>query len=306
MNSIIVFGATSCIGSHFIDYVCADKDNQILAHVRNPHLFRNYLNKGKYPNISVVLGEQNEKMLCNLINRYNPTHIVNFAAISSVGACNNNIQEAITVNSTYVANILEAIKKQKPDCKFLNAGSEQERHEQNIYALSKHLAFNIVQYYRKNHNIFAVQPMIFPSISNRQRDNFFLPKFINGAIKYLKTGEKFKIGNLNITSSWADAQDIAEGCWKLLNINQAQDLWLAGKEIYTNEHLVHKVLKCLNIDNLEKVADIDESLIRKDEKDRVCPYDMRIMTYRKLGWESKIPLDNTIRSMVTCLNEKKV
>ena len=309
VKNILIFGAAGQIGSYLWDFLCRDNNYKLFGHVRSrPNEYRGYHGANIY---SCELTQTN---IHELIQHIRPDYIFNFVSQSSVSKC-TDLKSTIENNTLITGYILEAVSKCVPFCRILNAGSELETHNNNLYALSKSLAFQLISYYRNVHGIFAVQPIIFTNTSPRQKPHFFIPKIIQGAVNIKKSLLSHSpiictmVGNIYLNYSWGHASDIAMACWKLLNLSKPQNLYLSGQQNYSGVQIISKVFDKLYIDykltsegfstlTNEPLVLIDQTFIRPNEKERICNQYSFEVTCKLLNWKPIFNIDTILQSMI--------
>ncbi len=306
MNKKVLITGIGQIGSFLIEHLIALGGYDITAiyeHELAPYA-KNHLN------VNCIKHNLTKKGVCEyLIKTYLPDFCINTAANSSVSQC-KNFNDTIKVNTLVVGELLEAILKYKPDCKFCNCGSEQEFGGDNFYALSKILSHKIVAFYRDKKNLFAIQPFIYPAISERQSINSFCNKVVYGAVaisRAVKNNNDFNsiiVGNLDIQSDFLYAGETAEILWRILNLNKlmGSHMSIAGGGVVSNRDFIKGVFRYLK--NIEYQLSgkpyliVDESLIRPNELNRVCDDNSLKFLKTALNWTPKYNIDDIIKIMV--------
>ena len=307
IKNVLIFGASGQIGSYLVDYLYNNYPNLcIFPHVRDGSKIKYNL---KYQ--FCYLTRQNIKELIEYIR---PDYIFNFISNSSVANC-IELEPTLHSNTLIIGNILEAVSECMPNCRVFNAGSELEKDNDNLYALSKTLAFNLVSYYRRVENIFAVQPLIFTSTSPRQNERFLIPKIIKGALNIKddifnnRAITPISLGDLSLRHSWGHALDIATASWHLLNLDKPQDLYLSGQQNYSGQEIVAKIFDKLNIEykidsegfyylDGQPLVVINKKFFRKNDKNRLCSDNLFNITCKQLKWKPQFDIDKILQSMI--------
>ena len=267
LKTAIITGATGQIGSYFCEFLL-NQDFQVYGTVRrlsvNNHQNIEHLKtNNRFDLIRADLND--EHSLSRVIEKIKPDYFINCAAISHTAESWEF--PVLTMQSDCIAiiNILEAIRKNIPDCRFANIGSTLElgtkqrpNEAATPYSAAKIAAHQIVICYRRKYNLFAVQPLISNSESPRRGEDFVTRKITKNIARIyyeLQNGKKitpFSLGNIDTGRNFCHVLDIVRGIWAVLNqynLNCClKDYVICGDKNYTIRNFLEESLKIAGIE----------------------------------------------------------
>lgn len=238
-RSVIVTGVTGQDGSHMVDFLLANTDLEVFGCVRrlsvNNHTNIKHIKSNRFHLINFDLIDSHS--IARVIESIKPDYFINLAAQSFVGSSWDFAQQTWETNATSVLHILEAIRLYHPKCRFYQAGSSEEfgdvayspqdeKHPlrpRSPYGASKAAARQLVKVWRESYGIYAVQGWLFNHEGTRRGEEFVTRKISKqvARIKYCHDNnlpiEPLRLGNLDATRDWSDAEDFVEGIWKMLH-----------------------------------------------------------------------------------------
>ena len=238
-RSVIVTGVTGQDGSHMVDFLLANTDLEVFGCVRrlsvNNHTNIKHIKNNRFHLINFDLIDSHS--IARVIESIKPDYFINLAAQSFVGSSWDFAQQTWETNATSVLHILEAIRLYHPKCRFYQAGSSEEfgdvayspqdeKHPlrpRSPYGASKAAARQLVKVWRESYGIYAVQGWLFNHEGTRRGEEFVTRKISKqvARIKYCHDNnlpiEPLRLGNLDATRDWSDAEDFVEGIWKMLH-----------------------------------------------------------------------------------------
>ena len=260
--------------------------------------------------IDLQVGDiKDEKIIKNLINKYQPEEIYNLAGQSSVGKSFLRPKETVESIINGTLNILEVVRFLDFKGRIFFAGSSEMfgltekaadvNHSQNPispYAISKQTSFKLVKFYRENFNLNCITGVLFNHESNLRNSNFVTHKIIEGALNAKNNkNHKLKLGNINIKRDWGWAEEYVEAMQIILNYGENKDhVICTGKSTSLLEFLDITFSK-LNLNWKDHVI-IDESLKRKNEISKSfgdpTPLD------HQLKWKATVCIDEIITNLL--------
>lgn len=238
-----------------------------------------------------------------------PDEIYNFAGQSSVGLSFEQPVETMESIAIGTLNILEAIRFMERPIRFYNAGSGEcfgdtggvqatEKtpfHPRSPYAVAKVSAHGLVANYREAYGLFACTGILFNHESPLRPERFVTQKIVRTAARIAKgSGEKLRLGNLDIYRDWGWAPEYVEAMWLMLQREIPDDFVIATGRTVSLQYLVEKVFSNFGLD-WEKYVESDRSLMR--------PADIRYgggdpaKAHGELGWRSTIDVDGVAERM---------
>ncbi len=297
MKSVLIFGAAGMDGSHMIDYLLDNTDYNIYAISNKENLI-------KYPKrvLKLVCDITNFNCVESLIKSTIPEYCINFAAKSSVTESNDNAMRVFKVNFLGVLNILESIKHFSPNCKFSNMGSSEElKSKLSVYGSSKSAAHKLVESYRNNFNLFAIQPICYNHTSPRQSDNFFIKKLCKSVLRVkrdLNSGKEptpIEMGNIHVLKNFSHSKDIVEGVWKLLQKDTPAECILANHKNYLISEIIDLAFRVAGVEERYRTINQKEELMRKDEEHQRANIDD---TLKIIDWSPRYSLKDILEEII--------
>lgn len=271
MKKVLITGVSGQDGSLMADYLLENTDFLIYGgfrHTSNPsnencaHLFSN---PRFFP---VEIDITDYVSVERAVRGVNPDYFINFAANSFVGNSWNMPINHFETNAMGVLNCLEALRLNKFDCRFYNAGSSEqfgnveyspqdEKHPfkpRSPYGASKCAAHHITKVYRESYKMYAVQGLLFNHEGVR-RGKSFVTRKISMAVARIKNSidngdfdfAPLELGNLDSKRDWSDAEDFCDGVWKMLNNNNPIDYVLSSNETNSVRVFVEWAFKAVDI-----------------------------------------------------------
>lgn len=250
----------------------------------------------------------NHEEVKNLISNINPSHIINLAAISSVGLSRKIPSLTFEVNVLGAINILESCRTLNISPKIMFIGSSEEYQMSNIplketdpldannpYGISKIALENIARTYSERYKMKIYCVRSFNHTGIGQKDTFVLPSFCKQAAE-IDNGKKetvIKVGNLNIYRDFSDVRDVVSAYRAIIESNNYSKIYNVGSgTAYSLEELLKYIIS-LTTKNISIVVDSD--LYRPiDNKYINC--DNSLLS-KDFGWSPKYNIKDTIMNM---------
>jgi GDPmannose 4,6-dehydratase len=201
---------------------------------------------------SIELTEGNlldQHSLENVIDRYRPTEIYNFAA--SHPASSQSFRDPVLTgefNGIAVIRLLESVRAVDPTIRFCQASSAQifgracespqsentPFYPTNPYGIAKSYGHWITVNYREAHSIFACSSILFNHESPRRGEKFVTRK-ITRAVARIKAGLQncLYLDDLEARRDWGYAADYVRAMWLMLQAPVADDYVLATGETHS-------------------------------------------------------------------------
>ncbi len=238
-KKIIISGVSGQAGSFFTDYLLKNTDHEIYGMVRRLSV-KNHKNIDHVKNnrFHLISGDLNDNhSIYKNIEEIKPDFFINCAAQSFVFESWITPANTFEVDCVSIIHILEAIRKIKPECRFVNFGSSEEmgdvqfspQHEKHpararsIYGAAKIAARQIIKVYRESYGMYCIQPWCYNYESYRRGEEFVTKKITKGvariyhAIKNNQPFESINLGELSSRRDWSHCEDIVDGVWKMIN-----------------------------------------------------------------------------------------
>jgi GDPmannose 4,6-dehydratase len=262
-----------------------------------------------------------------LISDLKPAEVYNLASHSFVSDSQNFAYQTAMVSGVAVLNLLEAISKNSPSSKFVQAGSselfgnteqspqnEQSRFRpRNMYASAKLFAHSTVLNYRDNLGVFAANAILY-NHESPLRDVQFVTRRISQAVAQISKSalHKLEIGNLSATRDWGYAPEYVGALRRVLNHPEPETFVIATGRATTVREFVRlafevvgfevvfegngKQEKGLDIKTGQELVSINSQFYR--EAERIPLLGDPSKAAQMLGWKAETSVEEIVREMV--------
>jgi GDPmannose 4,6-dehydratase len=243
------------------------------------------------------------------LQKAEPDEIYNLAGQTSVGMSFTYPVETFDSILIGTMNLLECIRLLKHPVKFYNAGSseafgntletaneETPFRPRSPYATAKAAAHYAVNNYREAYGIFACSGILFNHESPLRPERFVTAKVIASAVRIAGgSGERLKLGRLDIQRDWGWAPEYVEAMWRMLQRDRPDDFVVATGERHSLEDFVSETFQRLGLDWRDHV-DTDPSLRRPTDLECNCGDASKARDI--LGWTAKLRFSETIVALL--------
>jgi GDPmannose 4,6-dehydratase len=261
--------------------------------------------------IELVEGDlTDQSSLDSVIHSVQPDEVYNLAAQSFVPVSWNQPVLTGDVTGLGVIRVLEAIRRHRPQAKFLQASSSEmfgkvretpqtEKtpfHPRSPYGVAKVFGHHITVNYRESYGLFACSAMGFNHESPR-RGLEFVTRKVTHQVARIRCGlaKKLLMGNLEAERDWGFAGDYVNAMWMILQQAAPDDYVLATGKTRSIRELLEVAFGSVGLD-WEEYVEIDPKLMRPAEVDFLCGDATKAR--EKLGWEPKVGFEELIKMMV--------
>ena len=260
--------------------------------------------------LEMIYGDLSDySSLANWIGDIKPTLFFNMAAQSHVRVSFDIPEYTMDVTGTGVMRVLEAIRKNSPDTKFLTASSSEmfgsepppqsEKtvfHPRSPYGVAKVAGFYATVNYREAYGLHACNAISFNHESPRRGETFVTRKITRAATR-IKLGlqDKLYLGNLKAERDWSHAADVAEAMYKIITAPEPDDFVVASGEMHSVEEFAKLVFGILGLD-WSKYVEFDPKYLRPSEVDALCGDSTKLR--EKLGWAPSYSFLDLVQEMV--------
>lgn len=276
--------------------------------------------------IDLVYGDLSDSVsLMNILLRYKPAELYNFAAQSSPGDSWDLAIRTGEVTALGAHRLFEAVRQVHPTCRIYQASSsdmfgdviETPQTEStpfnpvNPYAVAKIYAHQMVKVYRKSYGMYISCGILFNHESPRRGMNFISQKVTYGAacIKLdiqnssllneqgepiVKNG-KLLLGNLDATRDWGYAGDYVEAMWLMLQQPHPDDFVIGTGQARTIRQLCEEAFSCVGL-NWQDHVEVDTRFVRPTETGSTIANSNKAK--KILGWEPRTSFSQLIQQMV--------
>ena len=247
--------------------------------------------------------------LVNLLRDIQPDEVYNLGAQSHVKVSFETPEYTGDVSGLGAIRLLEAVRASRIDTRVYQAStselygsmpppqSEQTPfHPRSPYGVAKLYAFWATVNYREAYDMFAVNGILFNHESPRRGETFVTRK-ITRAVARIKAGiqDKLYLGNLESIRDWGYAPEYVEGMWRMLQVDEPDDVVLATGVGATVEQFAEASFRVAGLDHSEWVA-VDPSYYRPAEVNYLLGEPAKAAAV--LGWKATTHWDELARIMV--------
>ena len=310
MKIALITGITGQDGSYMAELLLS-KGYRVIGLIRSALSFEHPIIKSFQGRVELdILNAFDHNSIFNIVSKYRPNEIYNFAAYSSGSDMYANPLLLTDLNGLFVVRILESIRLIDPNIRFCQASSREIfgepsespqseltlKNPRSPYGAAKLYADNMINIYRRHHDIFACSAILFNHESPRRRINFVTRKITNQAAK-IKFGiaSKLTLGNLDAIRDWGYAGDYVEAMWIMLQKKQPEDYVLATGEQHSVRDFCEIAFNTLSLD-YKKYVQEERSLFRDKEKTPLIGNAMK--AHAELEWLPKIKFTDLVKMMV--------
>lgn len=223
-------------------------------------------------------------------DKHKQIEIYNLSAMSHVGISFDNPLYTSQVDGLAIINILEALKildlfdrvklYQASTSELYGDNTTDIVKDENIafkpcspYAIAKHFSHEMIDCYRKSHNLYGCCGILFNHSSPRRGENFILRKISLEINKWYKNNNHIiELGNLNAKRDIGHAKDYVEGMYLMLQQDKPDDYVLCTEKQYTIREFVEIAFSYFNKtiewhgEGLDEVGLVDGNVVVKVNK----------------------------------------
>ena len=251
----------------------------------------------------------NPKDIDDLISKYQPQEIYNFAAQSSVGKSFSLPKETIESIVQGTINVLETTKNLDFRGRTFFAGSSEifgetekaatinnSHNPQSPYAIAKQTSFNLVKFYRETYGINCVTGVLFNHESPYRSAHFVTQKIISGALKCSRNkSHKITLGNIDIARDWGWAEEYIDAIQLITNSNIVKDQLICTGISTTLKRFIEITFNKLDL-NWKDHIKLNKKLFRKSEI--LHSYGNPLQLKKDLNWEPIINIEEIIERLI--------
>ena len=245
-----------------------------------------------------------------------PDEIYNLAGQSSVGRSFEAPAETLDGIISSTINILEAIRREKSDARFYNAGSSEifgntkDRADESAplqprspYGTAKAAAFWIVKNYRDAYDLFACSGILFNHESPLRPAHFVTQKVVRAAAAIAEgCADVLELGELSTVRDWGWAPDYVEAMRLMLAHPEAEDFVIASGVPASLQNFVAIVFARHGLDWRQHVQ---VNPAYKRPLDVVHSVGDASKAQRLLGWRSEVAYPEVADRLVAAERERR-
>lgn len=312
MKTALICGIAGQDGA-YLTRLLLEKGYRVVGTSRDAQIshFRTLSELGLRKQVEVLSMALNDfRSVLQVLARVAPDEVYNLAGQSSVSLSFDQPVETLESISIGTLNLLEGLRFLGAPTRFYNAGSgecfgDTGDHPANEstafrpcspYGVAKAAAFWEVANYRAAYGLYACSGILFNHESPLRPERFVTQKIVQAACRIARgSGERLKLGNLDVQRDWGWAPEYVEAMWSMLQQPEACDVVIATGETYSLARFVEESFAAVGLKWRDHV-DLDPGLLRPTDL-RVSRADPRFARER-LGWTAQTTMPKVVHKMV--------
>jgi GDPmannose 4,6-dehydratase len=253
-----------------------------------------------------------QSSLDKILREAQPDEVYNLAAQSHVRVSFDIPQFTVQTNALGTLNLLESMRSNSPHSRMYQASSSEmfgnsvdpdgmqrettPMHPTSPYGCAKLFSYSIVRNYRKAHNLYAANGILFNHESPRRASNFVTTKIIKNAVLISKGKAKtLELGNMDAKRDWGHSKDYTRAMQKILSVDQPDDFVISTGETHSIRELCELVFSKLSLDYREYVK-INPKFFRPEELGYLCGDSSKAK--KMLGWKPEYTFERLVEDML--------
>mgnify|MGYP003683936277 CR=1 FL=1 len=311
MTTALITGVTGQDGSYMAELLLS-KGYRVVGVVRD------IKNSSELPvqvldgNIELVSSDMlDHNRFIQILEKYRPEEIYNFAAYSSGSGMFNNPAGIGEINGLAISHILESIRTVDKSIRFCQASSsemfgdascnspqseETPFKPRSPYGAAKLYAHSMIGIYRQHYGLFGCSAILFNHESPRRGLNFVTRKITYEAVKIkLGLSSKLYLGNLDSCRDWGFAGDYVRAMWMMLQHQAADDYVVSTDKIHSIRNLCEIVFNRLGL-NYNDYVQVDKKIYRPVEDVQLVGDSAKIRA--ELNWSPEVGFEEMLSLMV--------
>jgi len=313
MKKFVVTGGSGFIGSNLIKFLINKNYFVInidkLSYSANPYNLKEITKNKKYKFFKQDIN--NQKEIYNILNKFKPHGIFNLAAETHVDRSIENPKSFIDSNILGVYNLLQALnkykKKNKKKIKLVHISTDEVygdinkgRSDENYsyapsspYSASKASADHLVKSYVRTYKL----PIVISNCCNNYGPNQFPEKLLPKLIYNIINNKPLPIyGKGKNSREWIHVADHCEALLKIFLKGKIGESYNVGSNQNINNLNLTKKLLLITKKEFFKNSNRVKIKFVKDRPGHDYRYALNSnKILKKLGWKSKISLDEGLR-----------
>ena len=203
----------------------------------------------------------NHILIYKLLADVQPDECYHLAAASFVSYNFDDESSVLSANFNSTHHLLSSIKELVPTCRFYFAGSSEmfgdvKQRPQNestrfnpraIYGISKVAGYYLSENYRRQHEIFTCNGILYNHESPRRGLEFVTRKISSHVAKiHLGLAHEISLGNIDAKRDWGYAPEYVNAMWAMLNQDHPDDYVIATGKLHSVRELLEAAFNMIN------------------------------------------------------------
>lgn len=315
MKTACISGITGQTGSYIADLLLSNdykvyglkRRSSSLNTERIDHIYTDQHSDHK---IELLYGDLADySSLSNWIGDIKPDLFFNMGAQSHVRVSFDIPEYTMDVTGTGTLRVLEAIRKNSPQTRFLTASSSEmfgsspppqneqtPFHPRSPYGVAKVAGYFFTINYREAYGLHACNAISLNHESPRRGETFVTRKITRAATRIkLCLQDKLYLGNLDAKRDWSHAADVADAMYKIIIAPEPDDYVVASGEMHSVKEFAEMVFDKLGLD-YTKYVEFDRRYLRPSEVDALCGDSFKLKHF--LDWHPKYNFEALVDEMI--------
>ena len=266
---------------------------------------------GIVDDVKLVDGDLSDlSSLMRVVRSVQPDEVYNLAEQSFVKTSWQQPLLTGAITGLGCANVLEAVRIEKPDARFYQASSSEMYgliqepmqsettpfYPRSPYAAAKLYGHWMTVNYRESFGLHASSGILFNHESPLRGIEFVTRKVTDSVARIkLGLGHELRLGNIDAKRDWGHARDYVKAMWLMLQQDVADDYVVATGRTVTVRDMCRIAFDHVGL-SMDKHLVIDPDLFRPAEVDVLLGNPGKAKA--KLGWEPETTLEAMIQEMV--------
>ena len=238
IKRLFIAGSSGVVEKYFMEYLTSvSPETKVLGtYWKTPIKSRNKMFKFQKLNLCDKYG------LRDLLQRFQPTHILHLMSMSSGGKSWIEPAESFINNTNIFLNLVESLRILKINARVLSIGSSEEygglhdimplnekTSELKVcspYSIARISQEMMAKLYCRDYGIKITMTRSFNHIGPRQATTFVIPSIIKQLILISRREcKQLSIGNIDITRDFLDVRDVVKAYYKLLKYGRNGEIY---------------------------------------------------------------------------------
>lgn len=305
---VLVTGITGMAGSHLAEY--------LLEHVREAEVFGSVCPGAPTGNLARIR-DRVHLVECDVLElpsveamlaESRPDRVFHLAGRSSVSQSFDSPRETLLTNINGLVNLLEALRRQKPDSRVLVPGSAEAYGPQDgllredsplwpvsPYGLSKAIQDLAAFQYARSYKLHIVRTRAFNQTGPRRSALYAEADFAAQIARIEQGAEaRIRVGNLEAVRDFTDVRDVVRGYWMALESGDPGEVYQICSGIGRSIGEVLEGLLALSPARPRVVREPDR--LRPSDPPRIVGDGSKFGSLT--GWKPEIPFEQTLADIL--------
>lgn len=313
MTKYLITGFSGFVARHFVEYL---EKNGSPCLVKGLDISSPDFDFGRYKNVRISFDKVDlllKDRVEYILHEFRPDYILHLASFSSVAFSWKEPVKSFQNNTNIFLNLLDALRKLNGDTRILSVGSSEQygnvgdrdlpltedrpSNPVSPYAVARMSQEYLSRVYAEGYGMDIVLTRSFNHIGPGQSDAFFVPSMAKQLVALKKSGARSGsvfTGDVAIVRDFTDVRDVVHAYDLLLHAGRKGQVYnvCSGRGLALRE-LIAVMARQLR---LEVTITADPGLFRPADNRKIIGSNEKIR--RELGWESTIPLEQSLRDMI--------